>query len=67
MLVRHGVPMKMVQEWLGHSDYSTTANIYSHLGYESKEETAKAMLEALSFEEWGNKGQNVRFRYNIVW
>ena len=51
MLVRHGVPMKMVQEWLGHSDYSTTANIYSHLGYESKEETAKAMLEALSFEE----------------
>nr|WP_231578332.1 hypothetical protein [Paenibacillus sp. FSL H7-0357] len=23
--------MKEVQEWLGHSDYSTTATIYSHL------------------------------------
>ena len=32
----NGVPMKMIQEWLGHSDFSTTANIYSHLDYASK-------------------------------
>jgi len=28
--------MKEIQEWLGHSNYSTTANIYSHLEYSSK-------------------------------
>ena len=27
----NGVPMKQIQEWLGHSDFSTTANIYAHL------------------------------------
>ncbi|MCI6007195.1 MAG: hypothetical protein MRZ25_02950 [Ruminococcus sp.] len=25
--------MKQIQEWLGHSDFSTTANIYAHLDY----------------------------------
>ena len=29
--------MKQIQEWLlGHSDFSTTANIYAHLDYSSK-------------------------------
>ena len=50
MLVRAGVPMKQIQEWLGHSDYNTTANIYSHLEYESKEETAKKMMEVLNLK-----------------
>ena len=36
LLLANGVPMKMIQEWLGHSDFSTTANIYSHLDYASK-------------------------------
>ncbi|WP_331281743.1 tyrosine-type recombinase/integrase [Paenibacillus sp. FSL H7-0357] len=31
LLLSNGVSMKEVQEWLGHSDYSTTATIYSHL------------------------------------
>ena len=47
MLVRAGVPMKQVQEWLGHSDFSTTANRYSHLEYDAKEDTARAMEEVL--------------------
>ena len=41
------VPMKMIQEWLGHSDFSTTANIYSHLDYASKVSSAEAMLNGL--------------------
>ena len=28
LLLANGVPMKQIQEWLGHSDFSTTANIY---------------------------------------
>ena len=31
LLLANDVPMKQIQEWLGHSDISTTANIYSHL------------------------------------
>ena len=27
----NGVPMKQIQEWLGHSDFGATANIYAHL------------------------------------
>lgn len=30
LMVANGVPMKVVQEWLGHATYSTTANYYSH-------------------------------------
>ena len=31
LLLSKGVPMKAIQEWLGHSTYSTTANFYAHL------------------------------------
>ena len=36
-------------EWLGHSDFSTTANIYAHLDYASKLSSAQAMLEGLGY------------------
>lgn len=36
LLLANGVNMKQIQEWLGHSDIATTANIYSHLDYTSK-------------------------------
>ena len=47
LLLANGVPMKMIQEWLGHSDFSTTANIYSHLDYASEVSSAEAMLNGL--------------------
>ena len=31
LLLANGVPLKHIQEWLGHSDFTTTANIYAHL------------------------------------
>ena len=31
LLLSKGIPMKAIQEWLGHSTYSTTANFYAHL------------------------------------
>lgn len=49
LLLKNGVPMKQIQEWLGHSDFSTTANIYAHLDYSSKLITADAMLTGLGF------------------
>ncbi len=47
MLLKNGVPMKQIQEWLGHSDFSTTANIYAHLDYNSKLNSAEAMVEGM--------------------
>ena len=48
-MVMNGVSMKQVQEWLGHSDFSTTANIYAHLDYASKLSSAQAMMEGLGY------------------
>lgn len=35
LLLRSNVSMKQIQAWLGHSDYSTTANLYAHLDLEA--------------------------------
>ena len=55
LLLAGGVPMKQIQEWLGHSDFSTTANIYAHLDYNSKLNSARAMIASL---EMGNLSEN---------
>ena len=47
LLLANGVPMKMIQDWLGHSDMGTTANIYSHIDSESKKARAIAFGSAL--------------------
>lgn len=36
LFVVSGVDMKTIQMWLGHSNYSTTADIYSHIDLNSK-------------------------------
>ena len=40
--------MKQIQEWLGHSDISTTANIYAHLDSQSKQLSAATMEQTLA-------------------
>ena len=47
LLLKNGVPMKQIQEWLGHSDFSTTANIYAYLDAGSKLTSAQAMEKGL--------------------
>lgn len=43
--------MKDVQEWLGHSSYSTTANIYAQLDSTAKKITGDAMQGNVDISE----------------
>lgn len=40
LLLSFGISLKEIQEWLGHHDISTTADIYGHLDYEAKKKIA---------------------------
>lgn len=51
LLLAHDVPMKLIQEWLGHSDIGTTANIYSHTDYKTKMVSADIMKDTLKFKK----------------
>ncbi|MEJ7761642.1 MAG: site-specific integrase, partial [Thermomicrobiales bacterium] len=48
LMLAEGVPMKVVQEVLGHSLLSTTADIYGHLFPEAFDAAADAMERALA-------------------
>jgi integrase len=43
LLLSNGISMKQIQLWLGHSTFSTTADIYAHLDFSAQEESANAM------------------------
>ena len=45
-MLANGVPMKEIQEWLGHSNFSTTADIYSHLDFSFKVHAANTLAHA---------------------
>lgn len=60
LLLANGVPLKHIQEWLGHSDFTTTANIYAHLDYKSKITSAQAMETGLVLPEGGDFGSRWR-------
>ena len=47
LLLANDVPMKSIQEWLGHSNYTITANLYSHLEYNAKVISAETIARVL--------------------
>lgn len=47
IMLSKGENLAKVQKWLGHSTISTTANIYSHLDFKSKVESANNLLEIM--------------------
>ena len=53
LLAKH-IPMKMIQDWLGHSNMSTTANIYSHVDSASKLASAQVIGAVLGKEKEQN-------------
>jgi len=47
LLLQLGYSMKEIQEWLGHSNFQTTANIYSHVDPGSKKNMIRGLSGAL--------------------
>jgi integrase len=47
LMLREGVPLKMIQELLGHSSLAVTSGFYAHLDDEFKRQGADAMDRAL--------------------
>ncbi len=43
LLLARGISLKEIQEWLGHSNFNTTANIYAHLDTQVKQNSANAL------------------------
>lgn len=55
LLISARVPLIEVQQWLGHSSLSTTADLYSHLEYAAKEQNARVISQMLL---WQKKGEH---------
>ena len=58
LLLAKGIPMKAIQEWLGHSNFSTTANIYAHLDSKSKALSVQALSNAISIKKENEEMQS---------
>lgn len=48
LLISAGAHMKEIQEWAGHSNYTTTANIYAHLQSQSKVKLSNSVQNVLA-------------------
>lgn len=51
LLLANGVNMKEIQVYLGHSNWNTTANTYSHLESNTKQNSVNVIANALSISE----------------
>ena len=47
LLLANDIPMKAIQEWLGHATFNITANLYSHLEYNAKVASAETISRVL--------------------
>ena len=58
LLFSHGASLKEIQEWLGHSNISTTANIYTHMDFNKKISSANAIIGLLGKEKESTSAAN---------
>ena len=51
LLITSRVPLIEVQQWMGHSSISTTADMYGHLTFESKLNTVQRQSKKIEFRK----------------
>lgn len=51
LLLARGIQLKEIQEWLGHSNFNTTANIYAHLDTNVKQKSADVLSNILKSQK----------------
>ena len=51
-LVSNGFQLKDIQEWLGHADIDTTANIYAHLYFDRKSQILTSLDLWVTESDW---------------
>ncbi len=69
LLLANGVPLKQIQEWIGHSDFSTAANIYAHLDYGFQISSAQAMEQGMLLprsDDFGSCWEDVTERGEVT-
>ena len=49
LLISKGFTLKDIQEWLGHADIQTTANIYSHLDIQRKNNISNSLSSTFNY------------------
>jgi len=54
LLLALGYSMKDIQEWLGHSNYQTTANLYSHIDPRNKKNMIQGLVNAININPLAN-------------
>lgn len=57
LMMANEVPLERIKDWVGHSDIRTTVNIYGHLEYKSKKETASIIAGSLPLKMAGAANQ----------
>ncbi len=60
LLLANDVPMKAIQEWLGHSNFSITANLYSHLEYNAKIASAETIAKVLGDAKSNSESEEIK-------
>ena len=50
LLLANKAELTDIKDWLGHSDFSTTANLYAYLDYKAKQTSAEKMTSCLGLE-----------------
>ena len=58
LLLSLGYSMKDIQEWLGHSNFQTTANIYSHVDPRNKKDMIRGLSNVLGANGRWNTAQD---------
>lgn len=58
LLLSLGFSLKDVQVWLGHNNFSTTADIYAHVDYKSKQALAEKLGETISTTQSASSFEN---------